>query len=100
MFPRSGKGLLPLEKTGFRVGHEQRVMDQGNDGNAEQQRKGTNQQLPEIVRREVRKIAYGQPRQHEGLFGEILLLARKRERNEKSRYPHHDDEPAEIGNQR
>ena len=85
-FRRAEKGLLPLEKLGFRIGHEQRVMDQGNDGNAEQQRKGANQQLPEIVCREVRKIAYGQPRQHEGLFGEILFLARKRECDEKSRF--------------
>ena len=30
----------------------------------------------------------------------ILFLARKRECDEKSRYPHHDDELAKIGNQR
>ncbi len=94
------KGLLPLEKPGFRIGHEQRVVDQGNNGDAEQQRKGAYQQLPEIVGRDVRKIAYGQPRQHKGLFREILFPARKGKRNEEPRYPHHDDEFAEVRHQR
>ena len=75
-FRRAEKGLLPLEKLGFRIGHEQRVVDQGNDGNAEQQRNGATQELPELVLWEVRLFAYGQPRQVEGLLGEILVLAR------------------------